>query len=98
MKLKKKINQKPKLIKKHSAGGNLLSSLASAISRGNKDVAQAVVSRVNSGAVKASDLVELLKTNPKTGSIVIPRTSKYKPAILTQPGTAPTTFNGKPLS
>ena len=46
MKLKKKINQKLKLIKKHAAGGSLLSSLASAISRGNKDVAQAVVSRV----------------------------------------------------
>lgn len=98
MKLKKKINQKLKLIKKHAVGGSLLSSLASAISRGNKDVAQAVVSRVQSGAVKADDLVDLLKTNPKTGSIVIPRTPKYKPAILTQPGTAPTTFNGKPLS
>ena len=86
MKLKKKINQNLKLIKKHAVGGNLLSSLASAISRGNKDVAQAVVSRVQSGAVRADDLVDLLKTNPKTGSIVVPRTSKYKPAILTQPG------------
>lgn len=83
MKLKKKINHKSKLIKKHSIGGSLLDSLVSVISRGNKDAAQAVISRVGSGAVKVDDLVELLKTNPKTGSIVIPRTSKYKPAILT---------------
>jgi hypothetical protein len=49
MKLKKKINKKLKLLKKHAVGGvvdDLLSSLAGAISRGNKNVAQAVVSRV----------------------------------------------------
>lgn len=77
---------------------DLFSSVVSAISRGNKDVAQTVTSRIQSGVIDLKDLENLLKTAPSTGSLVLPRSSKYKPAVLTQPGAAPTTFNGKTLT
>lgn len=103
MLIRNKIENKNRLrlLKKHGIGGavdDLLSSLASVISRGDKNVASAVVSRVESGAIDVNDLAALVKSKPQTGSIILPRSSKYKPAVLTKPGTAPTTFNGKPLS
>lgn len=76
---------------------NLLSLVTNSISRGNKDVADAIISRVKQGTIDLNDLASLVKSKPQNGSIILPRSSRYKPAILTSPGTSPKTFNGKPL-
>lgn len=76
---------------------DLLSLVTNSISRGNKDVADAIVYRVKQGTIDLNDLASLVKSNPQNGSIILPRSSRYKPAILTSPGTSPKTFNGKPL-